>query len=249
MLGLVILGFGLVVILPIVAALRAVTYFNELSTRSHTLVMQGAELSSAVELLGEQVIDLERSARQYQVLDDLELISLFAEKQDRLSESLDRVASLSNAADVQRRIDAIRSTTTAIADALYNEPASSPVLDDTLALLSELRLLTDQVASVSREHIVAQLDSLHQTAFMARDREVLQMAALCLGTAALALLFTILIVRPVRQTVGAIRQLGQGDLQHPIDIGGPLELARLGEELEWLRCRLQGTLFDLGGRL
>ena len=42
MLGLVILGFGLVVILPIIAALRAVTYINEISARSHNLVMQGS---------------------------------------------------------------------------------------------------------------------------------------------------------------------------------------------------------------
>lgn len=240
MLGLVILGFGLVVILPIVAALRAVNYFNELSARSHALVMQGSQLSSEVELLGEQVIDMERSARQYQVLDELELVSLFAEKQSRLSDSLDRVATLARDPDVHHKIDGIRDTTAVITTALYNEPASSSTLDDALNLLSELRVLADQVSRASREHIAGQLNSLHQTAYLARERLVLQMVALCLGTAVLAVLFTVLIVRPVRQTVSAIRQLGHGDLERPIEIGGPMELADLGGELEWLRRRLHG---------
>jgi len=52
------------------------------------------------------------------------------------------------------------------------------------------------------------------------------------------LVFSLRIGRPLRQIDRAISELGSGALFRPIDIQGPVDLAKLGRQLEWLRMRL-----------
>ena len=55
---------------------------------------------------------------------------------------------------------------------------------------------------------------------------------------ALAIVFAVLIARPIRQLDQAIRQMGTADFAHAIEVNGPQDLRYLGQRLEWLRARL-----------
>jgi two-component system sensor histidine kinase GlrK len=55
---------------------------------------------------------------------------------------------------------------------------------------------------------------------------------------ALAILFAVLIARPIRQLDQAIRQMGTADFTHSIEVNGPQDMRYLGQRLEWLRSRL-----------
>jgi two-component system sensor histidine kinase GlrK len=50
--------------------------------------------------------------------------------------------------------------------------------------------------------------------------------------------FTYLISKPISQVSAGIQGLGQGQFARPIEIQGPGDLVRLGEQLDWLRQRL-----------
>ena len=50
--------------------------------------------------------------------------------------------------------------------------------------------------------------------------------------------FTFLIARPINQVSAGIRRLGDGEFARPIEIEGPGDMVRLGEQLDWLRQRL-----------
>jgi len=50
--------------------------------------------------------------------------------------------------------------------------------------------------------------------------------------------FTIVITRPIRQIDLAIRRMGSGELNAPVDVSGPEDLQYLGERLDWMRRRL-----------
>jgi two-component system sensor histidine kinase GlrK len=56
---------------------------------------------------------------------------------------------------------------------------------------------------------------------------------------ALAILFAVLIARPIRQLDLAVRRMGTADFTHAIEVNGPQDLRYLGQRLEWLRSRLQ----------
>jgi two-component system sensor histidine kinase GlrK len=57
-------------------------------------------------------------------------------------------------------------------------------------------------------------------------------------TLVVVLAVTFWIGRPLRQIDRAISELGRGTFSHPIVVSGPLDLERLGRQLEWLRQRL-----------
>jgi two-component system sensor histidine kinase GlrK len=57
-------------------------------------------------------------------------------------------------------------------------------------------------------------------------------------TLVLAVLFTWLIERPIRQLDAAINRLGDGKFERPLEVKGPRDLEYLGERLDWLRRRL-----------
>ncbi len=83
-----------------------------------------------------------------------------------------------------------------------------------------------------------EIDRLQHTA--AEGRKTWGYLALAAGAIALALaiLFAVLIARPIRQLDLAIRQMGTADFTHAIEVNGPQDMRYLGQRLEWLRARL-----------
>jgi two-component system sensor histidine kinase GlrK len=55
---------------------------------------------------------------------------------------------------------------------------------------------------------------------------------------ALALVFAVLIARPIRQLDLAIRRMGTADFTQAVEVNGPQDLRYLGQRLDWLRTRL-----------
>src|SRR4029079_17662861 len=55
---------------------------------------------------------------------------------------------------------------------------------------------------------------------------------------ALAIVFAMLIARPIRQLDQAVRQMGTADFTHAIRVTGPQDLRYVAQRLEWLRARL-----------
>ncbi len=51
-------------------------------------------------------------------------------------------------------------------------------------------------------------------------------------------LFSLRVVRPLRQIDRAISELGSGALHRQIQVRGPMDIEKLGRQLEWLRLRL-----------
>jgi two-component system, NtrC family, sensor histidine kinase GlrK len=49
---------------------------------------------------------------------------------------------------------------------------------------------------------------------------------------------TILILKPIRQIEDALKRLGDGDFQHPVNVSGPRDLEDLGRQIDWVRMRL-----------
>src|SRR5207302_1479118 len=83
-----------------------------------------------------------------------------------------------------------------------------------------------------------EIERLQETA--AEGRRTWGYLALAAGLIALALaiLFAVLIARPIRQLDQAIRQMGTADFTHAIEVNGPQDMRYLGQRLEWLRSRL-----------
>jgi two-component system sensor histidine kinase GlrK len=58
----------------------------------------------------------------------------------------------------------------------------------------------------------------------------------------LAVIFSVLISRPLQRLGAAIHRLGSGEFTTPVNVSGPQDIRELGEHLDWLRKRL--TVLD-----
>jgi two-component system, NtrC family, sensor histidine kinase GlrK len=242
---LLLIGFALVSIPLLLAIFNAAAQVRALSWQSADLVRTGVQTTHYSQLLFQQIASMERSARLYQVLGDLQLLDGYRLTRTQFMETLDTLDALPADEGRQPFIDRLRATLRSIDDQLFVLPpleadavqASTPRPDTT----AEFDELTDEAAALS-SYTGRQVDSgLSRLQTATEDtRRVLywQSAGLMLLTAMLGLLFTLVLMRPIRQLDAAISQLGKGTFSQAIAVHGPSDLEALGRQLEWLRQRL-----------
>jgi two-component system sensor histidine kinase GlrK len=110
------------------------------------------------------------------------------------------------------------------------------------ALVEQFRSMTASAAIVAQSMRLLmneRLNALQENTRNAQRTLAWQSAALIPGTFVLVLFFLLLVGRPMRQIERVIRELGQADYSHPIQITGPADIETLGRQLEWLRNRLK----------
>lgn len=229
-------GFALVALPLIFAIGLTTTYVRGLSEQSAAVVLRGVHLARDTQVLNEQLIAMERNARQYHVVGDAELLKLYQSRQTRLNAVLDDIRGLipEPLADLAPLRAATRSIGKTLSEAPYAGDQVAGALGQFDALRERAAGLTDSVNT----HIDAALADLQQRSNQVRGTLYWQAASLIPLAVLFAALFTILITRPIRRLGGAIRQLGEGELDRGIDVRGPVDIEALGARLDWLRRRL-----------
>lgn len=226
-------GFALIFVLLGAATLRSWLLVEHVLDHSRRAGEQALQLTAAIQELGERGVDLERSARQFQVLADPPVRRRF---DSHLTESQAIVARLLPLADgpLAAALDAWRGAAQAIGDGLDRQ-LDSAALSPLLARLDEsgTALQTAAHTWVERQngHL---LDELEDN----RLRLGLQIALALVGALGVALAVGWWLVRPLHQLEAAIGRLGTPRYDEPIRVGGPADLRQLGLRLDWLRQRL-----------
>lgn len=237
--GLMLVGFALVALPLVVAIVRAVLHVERLEQQSRALVEQGVRVARHGENLVSQVNQMERNARQYQVLGDPALLNVYQQRQDRFMDTLDELAALHVAEATENRVRALRDASRAITEALNRGAPQSDALAQAMDRFQTMDELTQAINEQGTEYLDRELQDLQQNTADARRMLALQSALAIPAALLLALVFTVLINRPVRQLQRGIRRLGSGDFDEPVGVSGPPELTVVGETLDWLRQRLR----------
>jgi len=237
-LGLILAGFTLVSLPLIWGVYRAANHVEQLALHSETLVLHAVQVTRESEQLVELLTDMERYARQYEVLAETPLLQLYAEKNNGFLAALSTLEVLDSNGAMSEPLAAMRESVTELRDSVFDYVPGS---DDAPIDIGGFAAVGDMVQAISTENIRSideQVASLQITASNARSSLFWQSVALLPVTVLLAIFFTILIARPIRQMGQAIHLLGEGSFTTPVSVSGPAELIALGEELDWLRCRL-----------
>jgi len=237
-LGLILVGFTLVALPLIWGVYRGANHVEQLALQSETLVLYAVQVTRESEQLVELLTDMERNARQYEILSETPLLRLYEEKNDAFMSTLGTLQVLDVDGAMAERLAAMREA----AEELRASVAGYvPGTDDAPINLDGFTRLGDMVQAITTENIRSideQVESLQITAAEARRSLFWLSAALVPVTVLLAISFTVLIARPIRQMGRAIHLLGEGSFTSPVSVSGPAELTALGEELDWLRRRL-----------
>ena len=227
------LGFALIVLLLGGAAVQSWLVVERLVEQSRRSSEQAIQLTASIQELGERTIDIERSARQYLVLDN----SVFRQRFDEhLSQSLavvDRLETL--AADpLQPLLGGWRMVSEALRSGLDQNIPQAEIIP----LLARMAELDGLLKQAGQRWIEGQnrksLDDLETNRMRLGARIAL---ALC-GALLVALAMGWWLVRPVRHLEQAIIRLGASRFDEAVTVSGPADLRQLGKRLDWLRLRL-----------
>ena len=226
-------GFALIVLFLGGVALHGWLLLERLVEQSRASSEYALQLTASIQELEERTIDIERSARQYLVLDDPVFHQRFEE---HLAQSLALVERLKGQSE--GRLQPLLGGWQVVAEALRSgleKHVSSAELAPLLNRLVELNDLLRQAIQRSLEEQGKQvLDELEAH----RLRLGSQLALALAGALLVALGMGWWLVRPVRQLDQAIARLGASRFDEPVAVGGPADLRQIGRRLDWLRLRL-----------
>ena len=236
--SLMLFGLALAAIPLAVAVLNAAVQMRNLANTSQELVLRGVEATRSSQVLLSSIAALERTARLYQVLGDGKLLDAYSQTDERLTATRQQLALQLAGTDANALLGSVQRLQQTLRDGVLATPPGTP---EYIALLSQFERLNEvasRVAESGNRQLDTELTALRLQADAARQRLFLQSALLVPLTLVVVLAVTFWIGRPLRQIDRAISELGRGTFSHPIVVSGPLDLERLGRQLEWLRQRL-----------
>lgn len=237
-LGLILTGYMLA-LLPLVLALGlAVIQVKRLAEQSQITVFQVVEAAQGGRLLSSQLTAMERSARQYLVLRDEELLDVYREAHRAFSRTLERLNALT--LDKKRRQILNRlGTLERELFQIFAFPREKPVVIEVrVADFGQMLELVQKFLTQSADWVDREVRDLQRLAEAATLRLSWLIFAVIPAVIVLTGIFTVLIVRPLQHMVRAIHRLGREDFTRPIVVRGPRDLEAVGKRLDWLRSRL-----------
>ena len=227
----------------LIAGLLAAASLGGLFTLERVMAQSRVATASALLLtadarqLADLRVSMERSARQYIVLDDPSLLRGFTQAADDAARLLGEMRShdlpaalsaqwLAQVPPIKEQLDGPKAAIQLRQDALDERFRALDRLNDQIA--QDVRRIDDERSAA----LQAQLEA-------GRASVGTQVLGAIVLAALLALAFGVWLTRPLEALERAIAGLGENRMDHPVDIRGPSDLRSLGHRLEWLRLRLK----------
>jgi len=226
--------------LPLLAAIGyAIWSIEQHNKTQQALVDTAIKVNRQLVELQEGTKELERSSRQFAVLQDERHANLFKEKLINL-EDLSQLFQVT--LDSDQLQPPLKELLGILRGDLLIEREKEPQADAFRRLNREFAKVEEieaRIVKISQEVVNGQLQEQKERF------EESQLLLVALGFLALPsslifqLLWAYLISKPMNQLSQTIGRLGQGDLDHQVQLDGPKELKVLAERLEWLRSNLK----------
>jgi two-component system sensor histidine kinase GlrK len=229
----------LLVSLPLVYALvELIVSLDRLQVQGQEAVQQAAQAGRASRQLFEQASTMERVVRQFLILEDSALLDDYGRVRQEFRGTARQLALLPLSKEQLDTLESLADAETRLNQMLT---ASQRAVDGQAQLAEGYAKLADGAQSMlgaTNDLTERAIEQMQDIASQGRQKwRYLAYATVAIALA-LAILFAVLIARPIRQLDQAIRRMGTADFTHRIEVNGPQDLRYLGQRLEWLRSRL-----------
>lgn len=225
------------------AAAQAMLALEHVALQGREASQAAADVTTQVQRLAERTVAMERSARQFLVLDDALLRDRYQaawqdarDTQAALALLMPEPATQQLFADWGRQADAAW-------EALQTRNRAA-ALRRLTPVFARLHALNGMLTTHSQQAMDRRSDAV--LAELEQQRRLI--SGLVLGAIAVAVLlglsFGRWLLRPLGRLEDAIGRLGDNRFDQPVAVGGPSDLRRLGLQLEWLRQRLAALESD-----
>ncbi len=236
--------FLLIALLLSATSIQALLTLDHLAAESRAVGQHAVALTANVQRLAERSVAMERSARQFLVLDDPAFRDRYAAAWHDGEDALSALSSGLPSAP-QASFAAWRQQGEQAWNALQAPHAKRAQRQHMLNVaLAGLPAINEDLA----EEVKREVDQRNQRILLGLEHRRSVLAGQLLATISLAAALAIgcgfWLSRPLAQIEGAIDRLGGNRYDQPIEVEGPDDLRRLGQQLNWLRQRLASLEAD-----
>lgn len=235
-LQLILISFIVVTVPLIVGLVTAAVYVDRLSKHAQRSVVEAVAATQSSRMLVEHVIAMERSARQFQVLNDRSLLEAYGERHAQFQQIADDLRQLSPSQ--QADIAAMAAREQAVYRLLTDLASDAATISAAIESFPAINASARGILAESSNLVGQSVAELQQLARRAQNLLFWQTMSFVPLAIVLLMVFTALIIRPMRRLHRAIRRLGDGQFTDEIAITGPNEVRELGGRLEWMRRRM-----------
>lgn len=186
--------------------------------------------------------NLERSANQYIVLNDVEILQNYNDLIDQLQDSYKGLKDLKLPKPLIGLVDSLSADTKKTRGILFSQDKDKQALIDKIfnSIRSTDAKLTEGIQEFNRNSVT----SLITESKRIKNMLTIMCALLIPGTLLMIAYFSRVINKPISQLRIAIEKIGKQHLDSPIKVKGPKNLQVLGNRLEWLRKQLRDIDFQ-----
>ena len=238
------ISFGLVVIPLFIALIYSVAQLDNIDSRLSTNLEKNSTLINESQGLYSIINGMQRGARQYLILRDIELIESYNEFENQLSKRIKAIKSFVSDESIISLSNRMQDDIRAVRKIVIKQPSDqvdqtnnqNDKVDNFFANIRKTdRKLNDAIQDFSK----ASVDQLIKES--KRVKKTLFTISLLLIPVTLLLItyFSRVINKPILQIKLAIEKIGKQYLDQPIKVDGPKNLQILGRRLEWLRVQLK----------
>lgn len=237
-LKLTLLGFILAAVPLTIGLLSTMFQVDRLAVQMQRAVHNSTQAVESGRLIATQALSMERSAMQYLVLRDEAILSSYQSKRVQFAQEIERLLMLPLDTALSARLQSLLVREASLYQKLRKATSQPPLNEEKLAATERLSELVrpipfDVTSLVSRES-----SSMNRQIGQVQRLILWQTAALVPLALLIAVIFSLLISRPLRRLGEVIRQLGAGKFNAAIEVSGPQDIRELGQQLDWLRRQL-----------
>jgi two-component system sensor histidine kinase GlrK len=237
----VLLGF-LVVLLPVLAALfYGANALSSMARNHRDHLVTAADAAETSQNLAKSLLDLERLARQYHLLADGNLLSVFNDEVDKVLENLDRLRMLHRDNDVVLHANRLEKLVKEMRTGLNAGASDGDAVFEALQLIPEMRSTVERLRTAIEEDLKHKVESAKKLAETTQSRLLIMGLTVLPGTLLLVAFFSVLITRPIKTIDATIKQIGMGHYPSHVDLRGPRDLSIVAKRLTWLGQRLKDS--------
>ncbi|WP_313081749.1 ATP-binding protein [Pulveribacter sp.] len=218
------------------SSLQALATLEQLMAQSRSGAAEAIALAAAAQNLGSRSQALERAARQSLILGDAQLRRHFDETRQDAQATLQSLQQRGLPPQLGEQWNG----RLAQVAALLQGPAAQSLDSEraVAALFLDIDTLNAAIAQAVQELNARRSGELMERVEASRRAVTRRVVATLALAALLALALGVWLARPFKRLERAIRRLGENELSRSVEIAGPVDVRRLGQQLEWLRVRL-----------
>ncbi|MDI1308583.1 MAG: HAMP domain-containing sensor histidine kinase [Methylotenera sp.] len=238
-LKLLLIGFAFAIVPLLWVFANANIAFDNLAKQSQITISNAVVTTRSGRVLQEQLNLMERSSKQYFVLQDNVLFNNYTQAHIKFNDAISQLETLANTPSQHKNLQLLSVKTSQLHDAILSSKQINGADLGFLHNYSEITQLVETIVQENNLAIDAASSQLTLTVQHTQKKLFLQSLVLIPLALLVAGAITYLLARPIKRMDAAIRHLGKGEYDQPIAIDGPGDLRILGQRLDWLRNELK----------